>query len=142
MKDKKNSLTKKQFKAVTRKYRSEIGSGKAGLGIKGEITNQTRWIWFDREQIEKVLKKTDGKTGGIKFYFGEYDESFIEELGSNYVGRMMLAMVPCDQDDLNKKAANLKGLEAIDFEDGDDEEEQDDEEDEAENGGRICPPNC
>ncbi|GGF33220.1 hypothetical protein [Echinicola rosea] len=135
MKDK-NKLTKKQFKAVTNKYRSEIGSGKPGLGVKGEITDQTRWIWFDRELIEKVLKQTDETTGGIKFYFGEYDESFTESLGKDYVGRMMLAMVPCNEGDLDKKSANDRGLEAFAFKEGDDEEED------AENGGRICPPNC
>lgn len=135
---KKNKLTKKQFKAVTRKYRSEVGSGKPGLGVKGEITNQTRWIWFERELIEKVLKQTDESKGGIKFYFGEYDESFTESLGPEYVGRMMLAMVPCNEGDLDKKAADMRNFEAMTLKEDDGE----DEEDEAENGGRLCPPNC
>lgn len=133
-----NKLTKQQFKAVTKKYRAEIGSGKAGKGKNGPITDQTRWIWFDRELIEKVLSKTDPKTGGIKFYFGEYDESFEEDLGSEYIGRMMLAMVPCNEEDTFKAATELKAFESIAPEGGN----GDDEEEEAENGGKICPPNC
>ncbi|AWW30791.1 hypothetical protein DN752_12015 [Echinicola strongylocentroti] len=135
MKDK-NKLTKKQFKAVTSKYKNEVGSGKPGLGVKGEITDQTRWIWFERELIEKVLKQTDETTGGIKFYFGEYDESFSESLGEEYVGRMMLAMVPCNEADLDKKAADVERLEAVAL------TEDDEEEEDAENGGRLCPPHC
>ncbi|GAB3660031.1 hypothetical protein GCM10028791_33740 [Echinicola sediminis] len=130
-------LTKKQFAAIQQKYSKEIREGKPGRGRKQhEIKDQTKWIWFDREEIEEVLSKADPKTGGIKFYFGEYDESFESTLGEDYVGRLMLAMVPANKDE-NGSIIETESLEV-----SDEDEDEDEDEGVIYNFGTVCPPHC
>lgn len=125
--NKKEKITKKQFDEITSKYKKEIGNGKPGIGSGGnEIKDQTNWIWFSREEIQKVLD--EGKAG-IRFYFSQYDESFGEELGEEYVGRLTLAMLPGDEK-LVAEATSEEG------------ESADAERDYAYNYGGICPPGC
>jgi len=127
-------LTKEQFAAIQQKYSKEVREGKPGKGKNHEIKDQTKWIWFDRGEIEEVLSKSDPKKGGIKFYFGEYDESFEPELGEEYVGRLMLAMVPT-----NKEAdGTLTEVKTISLS-GEGEDEEDEP---VYNFGKVCPPHC
>ncbi|MBD8488771.1 hypothetical protein IFO69_08445 [Echinicola sp. CAU 1574] len=144
MSKKNEKLTKKQFRKLRRKYGKEIGKGYPGVNKKGkEIKDQTEWIWFSRKEIEEVLSKTDAEKGGIKFYFGEYDESFESILGEEYVGRLTLAMVPSNKE--GEKDFVELGVSSIDrmslmAEEG--EGDGDDEEEDAYNFGNICPPTC
>lgn len=94
--------------------------------------------------VERHHQKSKEKYPAVTVYrslealLAEADVSFTESLGPEYVGRMMLAMVPCNEGDLDKKAADMRNFEAMTLKEDDGE----DEEDEAENGGRLCPPNC
>ncbi|WP_186757093.1 hypothetical protein [Echinicola salinicaeni] len=124
---KKEKITKKQFDDITKKYKNEVKKGLTGIGKDGkEIKDQTDWIWFSKEEIQNVLD--EGKAG-IRFYFSQYDESFGEELGEEYVGRLTLAMLPGDEK-IVAEATSEEG------------ESADAERDYAYNYGGICPPGC
>ena len=110
------------------KYDQEVKQGKPAIGITGEEkTNQTEWIFFDRETLEGLLAKADKdpKVGGIQFYFTEYTEETAENTfpkeGAAYTGQMALVM----------RAANLKENNLIGGEEG-----------EYEVGGLPCPYHC
>ncbi len=124
-------ITKKDFEEMRGKYREEIKIGNPGENQQGAIHNQTNWVFFDRETIERVLAKADAdpKVGGIKFYMVEYTEktasdvSYIED-PDQLVGRLTLVMSPADK--------KVSGVEDI----------QTNEEGDYENFGKTCPPAC
>lgn len=104
------------------------------------IEKQTDWVWFDRETIEEALKKADadGKIGGLKMYFGQYNKETIAMIPADrpkredYIGRISLVLIPT-----NKTEGGLQEIgDAIDSDDSDEEEED------AFNGGKTCPPDC
>ncbi|AFL83291.1 hypothetical protein Belba_0636 [Belliella baltica DSM 15883] len=104
------------------------------------IEKQTDWVWFDRETIEEALKKADadGKVGGLKMYFGQYNKETIAMIPADrpkredYIGRISLVLVPT-----NKTDGGLQEIgDAIGSDDSDEEEED------GWNGGKLCPPNC
>jgi hypothetical protein len=107
------------------KYALEVGAGNPGLSTQGVITNQTKWIFFDRESLERILAQTDPdpKKGGIKFYFTEYTQEVAEKYHPNnsdsYVGRITLVFEGADRDNLQQEPGN-------DFE----------------NIADLCPPFC
>ncbi|MCH7402522.1 hypothetical protein ACFOUP_17585 [Belliella kenyensis] len=123
-------VTFKKFRAYYRKH-GKINN--PGINSHGKsINEQTNWVWFDRETIEAALAHADprGKVGGLKMYFGQYDEETINCLPKDckkkeaYIGRISLVLVPANKVE--------KGLEEVKFS----------EEDGGWNGGVICPPDC
>jgi hypothetical protein len=118
-------IDKQDFEKMKSKYSQEVGKGKPGKNKKGDITTQTKWIFFDRESIERVLAQADPdpKKGGIKFYFTEYTQDTAEKYhpgeGEKYDGLMTLVF----------EASSLNTL----YSEG---------EGDLENIGKTCPPTC
>lgn len=114
----------KKFEKLRRGYSEQVGSGKSGKDQNGkDITNQTQSVWFDRKSIEELLEKTDEKTGGIKIYFGEYDEDTADEVTGikdpkELVGKLTVILGASNDNDDPTDGALLR------------------------NGGKICPPHC
>lgn len=90
-------------KGLIKKFRENYAKNgkinKPGIGADGKpIKEQTNWVWFDRETIEAALAKADadGKTGGLKMFFGQYDEETISMIPADrpkredYIGRISL----------------------------------------------------
>lgn len=118
-------ISKEDFEQMKEKYNIEIKSGKPGKGKNGDIDNQTNWIFFDRETLEKVLSQADAdpKKGGIKFYITEYTKEVAEKYHPNdsdaYEGRLTLVFEAANQDTLEQESgANLENI------------------------GTLCPPRC
>jgi hypothetical protein len=125
-------ISNEDFKAMKSKYDKEVKKGKPAKGKKNaDRTNQTSWIFLNRETLEGLLAKADKdpKVGGIQFYFTEYTEETARERypdkADKYVGQMTLVT----------RAANLKEnkIESVNLElkDG-----------EYENPGVQCPYIC
>ncbi|MDX5339072.1 MAG: molecular chaperone DnaK [Cyclobacteriaceae bacterium] len=118
-------ISKEDFDQMKAKYDKEIKKGKPAKSKKGDVTDQTNWIFFDRETLERVLAQADPdpKKGGIKFYFTEYTEEIAEKYhpgqGNEYEGLMTLVFEASSTDKLA-----LEG------------------ESDLENIGRLCPPTC
>ncbi len=118
-------IDKEEFELMREKYALEVGSGMPGMNSLTIITDQTKWIFFDRESLERVLAQAnpDPKKGGIKFHFAEYTQEVAEKHhpqdSNSYVGRLTLAFEAADKDNLNQDSGT-------DFE----------------NIGGICPPDC
>jgi Zn-finger nucleic acid-binding protein len=111
-----------KFERLKKQYEEFIT--KAEKDIEGEkAIPQTRSVWFDRHTIEELLKQTDPKTGGLKIFFGKYDEETLSE----------------SDPQTNKK--DLDGKLTVILAASDDNE---DPQNEAMivNGGKVCPPNC
>ena len=114
------------------KYDKEVKKGKPAQGKnEKDKTNQTNWIFFDRETLEGLLAKVDKdpKIGGIQFYFTEFTEETAKKIYPNeaavYTGQMTLVM----------RAANLEGSQLVSYGNvGDDEG--------YEGGGTQCPYRC
>jgi hypothetical protein len=113
-----------KFKKLRKNYEKQIGCGNSGKNRKGKkITSQTQSVWFDRKSIEELLAKTDKDKGGIKIYFGEYDEETIAEVSEgndpeDYVGKLMVILGASNDNEETVESSRLI------------------------NGGSICPPNC
>lgn len=109
------------------KYEKEVQVGKPATNSQGEKTDQTKWIFFDRETLEGLLAKTDKdpKVGGIQFFFTEYTEETAKKAypdqKEDYTGALTLVM----------KAANLKENSLKQVEGGD-----------YYNRGTQCPYTC
>lgn len=118
-------ITKQDFDQMKSNYNQEVKKGKPGKDQKGDVDNQTDWIFFDRETLEKVLAQADSdpKKGGIKFYITEYTKEVAEKYhptdSDAYEGRLTLVF----------EATHADGLEATVGGD-------------LENLGTSCPPRC
>jgi hypothetical protein len=125
-------ISKEDFESMKKKYDQEVKKGKPAKDKKGkDKTDQTNWIFLDRETLESLLAKADQnpKKGGIQFYFTEYTEKTAKERYGNdsdkYIGQMTLVM----------RAANLEENMVVSAEltrDGS----------EYENSGTECPFVC
>lgn len=97
------------------------------------IEEQSNWVYFEKETLEKMLKQIRGE-GGIKFYFGQYDTGNLyilpkdTEKREDYIGRISVAMVGCKRDG-NGKLIELELDDEVDS-------------DSIQNGGSLCPPMC
>jgi len=98
-------ISKADFESMKAKYDEEVKKGKRAKGKNDkDKTNQTSWIFLDRETLEGLLAKADKdpKVGGIQFYFTEYTEETAKKVYPNevdeYTGQMTLVM----------RVANLK----------------------------------
>jgi len=121
-------ITKQDFLAMQDKYKKEVKKGKPGKNKKEDVTDQTDWVFFDRETLETILAEADKdpKKGGIKFYITEYTVETAEQLHPEnpeaYVGRINLVLQASKAD-----ATNIK-LEVAD--------------ENYYNRGELCPPTC
>jgi hypothetical protein len=113
------------FEQMRNKYSQEVGSGNPGVSEQGEVKNQTQWVFFDRESLERILAQADPdpKKGGIKFYLTEYTKELAEKYypldSDSHVGRITLVFEAADRDNLQKQVGN-----------------------DLENIGSLCPPYC
>ena len=118
-------ISKEDFDQMKAKYDKEVKKGKPGKGKKGDIDNQTDWIFFDRNTLEEIL--ANPKAGGIKFFFTEYTEEVAKKLypenPDEYVGRVNLVI-----------SASTEG--------GQSSLVDDSEEPTYYNKAQICPPTC
>ncbi|PZX54580.1 hypothetical protein LV84_02733 [Algoriphagus ratkowskyi] len=127
-------ISREALEAMRKKYDAEVRSGRTATNQNGNVIDQTKWIFFDRTTIEKLLEKSDPTTGGIKFYFGEYTTELAKEYFPDnpeaYDGLITLVM----------SAANLEGdqVEDLDFM----ERSGDPGAGDFENHGKQCPPTC
>jgi hypothetical protein len=124
-------ISKEDFESMKTKYDKEVKKGKSAKGKNGkDKIDQTNWIFFDRETLERLLAKADKdpKVGGIQFYFTEYTEEVASKYYPNDVdkvtGALTLVMRPAN---LQEGQDSVKILET-----GDD----------FENRGTMCPPFC
>lgn len=122
-------ISKEDFESMRKKYDKEVKQGKPAKDKKGkDKTDQTNWIFFDRETLERLLSKADPdpKKGGIQFYFTEYTEDVAKKYHPNDVDKLTGAIT------LVMRPANLENeLLSATL-----------EEDDYENYGKICPPYC
>lgn len=106
---------RKQYEEFIAKAENDLDGGKA--------IQQTRSVWFDRHTIEELLKQTDPKRGGIKVFFGKYDEETLSESNTS----------------ANKKELDgkLTVILAASNDNNDPEVES-----MVVNAGKVCPPDC
>ncbi|MFT4856929.1 MAG: hypothetical protein ACI9UV_000408 [Algoriphagus sp.] len=122
-------ISKEDFESMKAKYDKEVKQGKPGKNKKGDINDQTDWIFFDRETLERLLAKAgkDPKKGGIQFYMTEYTEEVAAKYHPNEVkkltGALTLVMRPANIE--NELISAVLGGE-----------------DDYENIGTMCPPFC
>ena len=118
-------IDKQEFGQMRGKFAKEVGAGTPGIGTNGAVTDQTRWIFFDRESLGRILAQADPdpKKGGIKFHLTEYTKEVAEkyhpENSDGYVGRITLVFEAADRDNLQQDFGN-----------------------DLENIGILCPPFC
>ncbi|MBW3469237.1 hypothetical protein [Arthrospiribacter ruber] len=139
-------MNRKELEAFRKAYQQAAKKSiKANNGRGKPIEEQSNWVWFDRDSIQKLLDMTDPKTGGIKIYFGQYDKENVEMLPRerrekhDYIGRLSLALV----------ASNKTKTE---YEDIYSESPQESDKDTLSlkssggpsplNAGSVCPPDC
>jgi hypothetical protein len=126
MKINKNDLLK-----MLRKYKDEVKTGKPGLSASRKITEQTDWVFFDRQTLENLLEQADKDPlkGGIKFSFAQYSQDvakkFYPKESEKYAGMMTLVMSP----------ANFENGQIIESTAKSGEESY-------ANRGVMCPPMC
>lgn len=121
-------ITKQDFLAMQDKYMKEVKKGKPGKNKTTDITDQTDWIFFDRETLEAILAEADQdpKKGGIKFYLTEYTEETANAIHpedpESYVGRLALVLSPVTVESVEITVADGDGSYY--------------------NKGVSCPPTC
>ncbi len=121
-------ISKQDFLDMQAKYKKEVKKGKPAKNKSTDITDQTDWIFFDRDTLETILAEadTDPKKGGIKFYLTEYTQETAEQLHPEnpeaYVGRITLVLQASTLD-----VSNISVVEG---------------EDNYYNRGVNCPPKC
>ena len=137
------------FNKMINRYNSEIKAGKAGRRpvrnttpggppVREEIKNQSKWVWLERDTLEKLLALTDKNDGGIKMYFCQYDEDTAPPVDTDkYIGKLTLALA----------ASNKVGNEIVDIRPNKNQKSLlipliEDKSDSLENAGQLCPPNC
>nr|MBI1231232.1 hypothetical protein [Cytophagales bacterium] len=112
----------KKFERLKKQYEEFIS--KAEKDIEGDkAIKQTRSVWFDRFTIEKLLEQTDPKTGGIKIFFGKYDEDTSSEADKSF-----------KPEELNGKLTVILAASNAN--------EDPEVESMVINGGKVCPPDC
>lgn len=87
-------ISKADFDQMKTKYDQEVKKGKPAKGKKGDVDNQTDWIFFDRSTLEEILANPNAQ--GIKFYFTEYTDEVAKKLypenPDEYTGRINLVL--------------------------------------------------
>lgn len=110
------NISNKDFKSMKDKYDKEVKKGKPAKDKKGkDKTDQTSWVFLDRETLESLLARADEdpKVGGIQFYFTEYTEETAKEIypsnHEDYTGQMTLVMRPANLKDNQVVTLELEG---------------------------------
>lgn len=123
-------ISKEDFLEMQVKYKKEVKNGKPGNNKKGEVTDQTEWLFFDRETIERVLSKADPdpKKGGIQFFLGEYSadtaQKYHPQNPEKYEGRLTIIMSPATLEGDTVRTLDVSGDGSL------------------ENVAKQCPPEC
>jgi len=140
-------MTREELEAFRAAYKKAAKKSKKAKNKKGELINeQSDWVWFDRNTIQKLLDMTDPENGGIKIYFGQYDEKNVVMLPEDmrkkhdFVGRISLALM----------ASNKTKTEYEDIYTGSNEIQDSSkmmlmssgDGDSPVNAGSVCPPIC
>lgn len=112
----------KKFNRLRANYEEFIETAERDIHGRDAI-EQTRSVWFDRSTIEKLLSMTDSKKGGLKIYFGQYDEETLPEIEDTELRKQM--------------DGRLTVILAASDENKDPQEET-----QVVNGGWFCPPSC
>ena len=105
-------IDKQDFEQMKQKYSQEVGAGNPGISEQGEVKNQTQWVFFDRESLERVLAQADPdpKKGGIKFHLTEYTKEVAEKYhpsdNASYIGRITLVFEAADRENLQNEVGN------------------------------------
>lgn len=124
-------ISKEDFTAMRAKYSNEVRQGKPAQKLKGENTDQTSWLFFDRETLEGLLAQVDKdpKIGGIQFFLGEYTEEVAKKLYpksyESYVGSLTMVLCPANLETGKLTRVALEGGGTT-----------------YENQGELCPPHC
>jgi hypothetical protein len=140
-------MTREELETFRTAYQKAAKKSIKGINGKGkEIGEQSDWVWFDRDTIQKVLDMTDPDKGGIKIYFGQYDEKNVvllpEDMRKKYdfVGRVSLALMACNKtetayEDIFSEANEVQknsGMMLMRSSGGKSPV----------NAGNVCPPEC
>lgn len=123
-------ISKEDFQEMRTKYSQEVKKGKPAKTPKGDKTDQTNWLFFDRETLEGLLAQVDQdpKKGGIQIYLAEYTEDtakkFYPESYQSLVGALTLVLCPAN---INENVlTQVASAGEVTYE----------------NKGQICPPYC
>lgn len=124
-------ISKEDFTQMRAKYSAEVRQGKPAQTLTGENTDQSSWLFFDRETLEGLLAQVDKdpKIGGIQFFLGEYTEEVAKKLYpksyESYVGSLTLVLCPANIKEGKLSRVELGGGGTT-----------------YENQGELCPPHC
>jgi Zn-finger nucleic acid-binding protein len=112
----------KTFERLKKNYEGYIKEAERLIRL-GEAIEQSRSVWIDRGKIERLLEQTDPKSGGIKVFFGQYDEESLGEFD-----------IPVKPEDYKSRLTVILAAS--------NNNEDPTEESQLENFGKICPPDC
>ncbi len=124
-------ISKEEFEEMRAKYDAEVRQGKPAQTKDGDKTNQTNWLFFDRETLERLLKQADSdpKKGGVQIFLTEYTEEvakkYYPESYESIVGSLTLVLCAAniDENALTRVASEAGEVNY-------------------ENNGQMCPPRC
>ncbi len=112
----------KTFERLKKNYGNYIEEAER-LIHQDKPINQSRSVWLDREKIQRLLEQTDPKTGGIKVFFGQYDEESLSGFeapvnAEDYKGRLTVILAASNNNEDPTEESQLV------------------------NFGKTCPPDC
>lgn len=112
----------KTFERLREKYRVFISKAENLINGKNAIA-QTNSVWLGRKEIEKILEQTDQEKGGIKVFFGKYDEESVKGFNDpkrekEYIGKLTVIFAASDDNADPTEESQLL------------------------NFGKPCPPDC
>ncbi|RPA67046.1 hypothetical protein EF405_18125 [Cyclobacteriaceae bacterium YHN15] len=140
-------MTKEELEAFRSAYQKAAKKSIKAKNRNGRVINeQSDWVWFDRDTIQKLLDMTDPDKGGIKIYFGQYDKKNVEMLPKerrdkhDYVGRVSLALAACNKkeneyEDIYSEANEIQDTSNLMLMSRNNR-------DSPVNAGNVCPPDC
>ncbi len=140
-------MTREELEEFKIAYRKAAKKSIKAKNKKGELINeQSDWVWFDRDTIQKLLDLTDPVKGGIKIYFGQYDKKNVEILPKerrekyDYVGRVSLALMASNKsetefEDIYSNSNQIQDASKMMLMSGRGG-------DSPVNAGTVCPPDC
>lgn len=140
-------MTKEELESFRKAYQKEAKKSIKAKNRKGKvIQEQSDWVWFDRKTIQKLLDMTDPEKGGIKIYFGQYDEKNVVMLPKelrekhDFVGRVSLALAACNKtetefEDIYSEPNEILETSELKLLNSNDR-------DSPVNAGSVCPPIC
>lgn len=140
-------MTREELEAFRKAYQKAAKKSIKAKNKNGKVINeQSDWVWFDRNTIQKLLDMTDSEKGGIKIYFGQYDENNVNMLPEDmrkkhdYIGRVSLALAACNKtetefEDIYSESNEIQNTSNLMLMRSNDR-------DSPVNAGYVCPPDC